>query len=47
MERAKARHPKDIDEIIEILRADTTYVDNIPDKKIKAYVATFFLKKSP
>lgn len=42
MERAKVRYPKDISEIVEILKNDSDYVKNIPDKKIKAYVAAFF-----
>ena len=40
MDRAKARHPKEIDEIKRIINADGDYIKNIPNKKIQAYVAT-------
>jgi len=46
MKRAKARHPKEIDEIIKIIKEDSNYIKNIPNKKIQAYVATFYGIKS-
>lgn len=41
MGRAKLRYPEEFSKIKKIVKSDPSYIKNIPDKRIKAYVGAF------